>query len=141
MKISSMAAALFASAAALGSAASTGAAAGTDPAMTASDCGNLFGQRCLVNLPTGVHMSYFDAGTQTGEILILLHTDTTSAVEWAWTVDALLAINPKLHIYALDQRGAGATDLPERTVCRSSPNLCMTQADLAADLRRRHVAR
>jgi len=46
----------------------------------------------------------------------------------------LLRINPKLHIYALDQRGAGATDLPERAACRSSPNSCMTQADLAADL-------
>src|SRR5882757_1546466 len=139
MKISSMAAALLASTAALGSAASTGAAstgaaAGSGPAMTGADCGNFFGQRCLVNLPTGVHMSYFDAGTATGEILILLHTDTTSAVEWAWTVDALLRINPKLHIYALDQRGAGATDLPERAACRSSPNSCMTQADLAADL-------
>jgi pimeloyl-ACP methyl ester carboxylesterase len=134
MKISSTAAALFAWAVALGGAASTGAAAGSGPAMTRSDCGNFFGQRCLVSLPTGIHMSYFDAGTTTGEILILLHTDTTSAVEWAWTVDALLRINPELHIYALDQRGAGATDLPERAVCRSSPNLCMTQADLAADL-------
>lgn len=107
---------------------------GAELARAASSCDNFFGQRCLINLPTGVHMSYFDVGPNTGETLILLHTDTTSAVEWAWTVDALMRLNSNLHIYALDQRGAGATDLPERALCRSSPNKCITQADLTADL-------
>ena len=103
-------------------------------ARAASDCDNFFGQRCLVDLPTGVHMSYFELGSVTGEPLILLHTDTTSAVEWAWTAGALLELDPKLHVYALDQRGAGATDLPHTETCWSKPNLCITQADLAADL-------
>lgn len=104
------------------------------PAKAASDCGNFFGQRCLVGLPTGVHMSYFDLGPDTGEVLIFLHTDTTSAVEWAWTVRALSASQPGLHIYALDQRGAGATDLPHNETCWSKPNLCITQAHLAGDV-------
>jgi pimeloyl-ACP methyl ester carboxylesterase len=103
-------------------------------AKAASDCDNFFGQRCLIDLPTGVHMSYFELGSATGEPLILLHTDTTSAVEWAWTASALLELDPKLHVYALDQRGAGATDLPHTEPCWSKPNLCITQADLAADL-------
>jgi pimeloyl-ACP methyl ester carboxylesterase len=103
-------------------------------AKAASDCDNFFGQRCLVDLPTGVRMSYFEVGPATGEPLILLHTDTTSAVEWAWTAGALLELNPKLHLYALDQRGAGATDLPRTELCWSKPNLCITQADLAADV-------
>jgi pimeloyl-ACP methyl ester carboxylesterase len=34
----------------------------------------------------------------------------------------------------LDQRGAGSTDLPARAICASSPNWCITQAELAADL-------
>ena len=100
----------------------------------ASGCDNFFGQRCVVNLATGVHMSYFDAGSDGGRTLILLHTDTTSAVEWAWTAAALLSIDPRLHLYALDQRGAGATGLPDTARCWTKPNLCITQADLAADV-------
>ena len=107
---------------------------GTAPAGTASGCDNLSGQHCMVGLTTGVHMSYFDLGSARGETLILLHTDTTSAVEWTWTAAALLSMDPNLHIYALDQRGAGATGLPDTARCWSTPNLCITQADLAADL-------
>jgi pimeloyl-ACP methyl ester carboxylesterase len=103
-------------------------------AQTGSTCDNLFGQRCLLRLATGVQMSYFEAGSKSGETLILLHTDTTSAVEWAWTVNALLTIDPALHIYALDQRGAGATDLPDTATCWSKPNLCLTEAQLASDV-------
>jgi pimeloyl-ACP methyl ester carboxylesterase len=103
-------------------------------AQSASDCDNFFGQRCLVDLATGVHMSYFELGPQTGETLILLHTDTTSAVEWAWTAAALRSMDPALRIYALDQRGAGATDLPYTELCWTKPNLCITRANLAADV-------
>ncbi len=104
------------------------------PAAAASDCGNFFGQHCLVDLSTGVHMSYFDLGPPGGEALILLHTDTTGAVEWAWTANALLNMNPNVRLYALDQRGSGATDLPNTRRCWSTPNLCITRADLADDL-------
>jgi pimeloyl-ACP methyl ester carboxylesterase len=107
---------------------------GVAPAMAASDCDNFFGQRCLANLATGVHMSYFELGSETGEPLILLHTDTTSAVDWAWTGAALVSMDHELHIYALDQRGAGATELPNIERCRSHPNSCITEADLAADV-------
>jgi non-heme chloroperoxidase len=107
---------------------------GAAPAAAASGCDNLFGQRCRVELRTGVQMSYFDVGPSSGETVILLHTDTTSAVEWAWTVAALTHLDPALHVYAIDQRGAGTTDLPQTAVCWSTPNLCITQDDLAADL-------
>jgi pimeloyl-ACP methyl ester carboxylesterase len=100
----------------------------------AADCNNFFGQRCRIALPTGVHMSYFELGAPTGAALLLLHTDTTSALEWAWTVNALLSLDPGLHIFALDQRGAGATDLPDSRRCWATPNLCITPADLAADI-------
>jgi pimeloyl-ACP methyl ester carboxylesterase len=107
---------------------------GAVPAGAASGCNNLSGQHCMVTLTTGVHMSYFDLGSARGETLILLHTDTTSAVEWTWTAAALLSLDPNLHIYALDQRGAGATGLPDTARCWSTPNLCITEADLAGDL-------
>ncbi len=79
-------------------------------------------------------MSYFDLGPADGEPLILLHTDTTSALEWAWTADALQRMDRHLRVYALDQRGAGSTDLPNTAKCWSKPNLCISQADLAADV-------
>jgi len=104
------------------------------PSSPASDCGNLYGQRCRVDLATGVRMSYFDAGSSNGDVIMLLHTDTTSAVEWAWTVDALLQKDPALHIYALDQRGAGQTELPDTPACWSTPNMCLGISDLAADV-------
>jgi pimeloyl-ACP methyl ester carboxylesterase len=103
-------------------------------AQTDSSCANLLGQRCRIDLATGVHMSYFEVGPAAGESLILLHTDTTSAVEWAWTVRALTRLDPDLHIFALDQRGAGATDLPDSAKCWSTPNLCMAIDALTADV-------
>jgi pimeloyl-ACP methyl ester carboxylesterase len=107
---------------------------GSAPAQAASGCSNFFGQRCLVRLATHVHMSYFELGPSSAEPLILLHTDTTSAVEWAWTAGALTKLNPGLHIVALDQRGAGATELPDTEQCWSTPNLCITETDLAGDV-------
>ena len=107
---------------------------GAAPASAASGCDNLSCQHCVVSLATGVRMSYFDLGWVRGETLILLHTDTTAAVEWTWTAAELLRLDPNLHIYALDQRGAGATGLPDTARCWSTPNLYITQADLAADL-------
>ncbi len=108
-------------------------------------CDNFFGQRCRVTLPTGVHMSYFERGPAGGEVLILLHTDTTSAVEWAWTADALTALDPALHLYALDQRGTGDTSLPDTATCWSKPNLCMTNeaqsGDVLAFMDARHIGR
>ena len=115
-------------------AASLALGTGAAPASAASGCDNLSGQHCVVSLATGVRMSYFDLGWVRGETLILLHTDTTAAVEWTWTAAELLRLDPNLHIYALDQRGAGATGLPDTARCWSTPNLCITQGDLAADL-------
>lgn len=103
-------------------------------AALATDCENLFGQRCLVDLPTGVHMSYYEIGPKSGEALILLHTDTTTAVEWAWTAHELAKLDPGIRIFALDQRGAGETDLPNTPLCRVKPNLCITQTNLADDV-------
>ena len=103
-------------------------------AALAADCDNFFGQRCRVDLPTGVPMSYYEIGPKSGEALILLHTDTTTAVEWAWTAHELARLDPGIHIFALDQRGAGETDLPDTPLCRAKPNLCNTQTNLADDV-------
>lgn len=127
-----LAAALVAAACRAAAPLESAAAAAAPPRI--SECDNFFGQRCRIALATGVRMSYFEQGRPNGEVLILLHTDTTSAFDWAWTADALLRLNPNLHLYALDQRGAGTTDLPQTPVCWQRPNLCMAQTQLAADV-------
>jgi pimeloyl-ACP methyl ester carboxylesterase len=104
-------------------------------AQAASDCANFFGPRCRIDLPTGVRMSYVEAGADhDGQILIFVHTDTTSALDWAWTVQALLEAKPNYRVFALDMRGAHQTGLPNTEKCRDKPNLCMTQAELATDV-------
>jgi pimeloyl-ACP methyl ester carboxylesterase len=101
----------------------------------ASGCANFFGERCRVDLPGGVRMSYVETGDEdAAQTLIFLHTDTTSALDWAWTVRALLALNPGYRVFALDQRGAHGTSLPNTEKCRDKPNLCMTTVELAADV-------
>jgi pimeloyl-ACP methyl ester carboxylesterase len=97
-------------------------------------CDNFFGEPCRVSLATGIRMSYYELGARDGEPLIFLHTDSTSAVEWAWTVEALLRLNPRLHVFALDQRGSGSTTLPSTAICRSNPNRCIAPVELAADV-------
>lgn len=112
----------------------SGAAMAQSEVVAKSECGNLFGAACRVALSTGINMSYYEVGNASAESLIFLHTDTTSAVEWAWTVEALLRSNPRLRVYAIDQRGAGTTEMPDTEMCRTNPNRCITPADLAADL-------
>jgi pimeloyl-ACP methyl ester carboxylesterase len=110
-------------------------AGASSPARAASDCANFFGPRCRIELPTGVRMSYVETGAEQGdETLIFLHTDTTSALDWAWTVAALLERHPEYRVFALDLRGAHGTSLPNTERCRDKPNLCMTQAELASDV-------
>jgi pimeloyl-ACP methyl ester carboxylesterase len=101
----------------------------------AADCANFFGPRCRIDLPTGVRMSYVEAGADHGEpTLIFIHTDTTSAIDWAWTAGAILAAKPGYRVFALDMRGAHQTTMPNTEKCRDKPNLCMTQPELAADV-------
>jgi pimeloyl-ACP methyl ester carboxylesterase len=110
------------------------AALAAGSAAAAAGCDNFFGQRCRVPLSTGVHMSYFEIGPRSGETLIFLHTDTTSALDWAWTAQALARLDPTLRLITLDQRGAGSSELPATEECWSRPNLCMTRGKLAADV-------
>jgi pimeloyl-ACP methyl ester carboxylesterase len=100
-----------------------------------SDCANFFGPRCRIDLPTGIRMSYVETGAERADhTLIFVHTDTTSALDWAWTVTALLAARPNYRVFALDMRGAHQTGMPNTDKCRDKPNLCMLPGELAADV-------
>lgn len=73
-------------------------------------------------LPTGVELAYLEQGARWGKPVIFLHGYTDSHHSF----DRNLPIFPRsFHVFALDQRGHGAS---------SKPACCYTQADFAADV-------
>jgi len=101
-------------------------------------CGNLgvnFGShKCKVHLSTGITMAYLETGPENGPTVILIHGLTDSIRSWILSMRALHAMNPGLHILAIDQRGHGATTMPPGPECPGSPEKCFEMKDFAADL-------
>jgi non-heme chloroperoxidase len=87
-----------------------------------------------ISLSTGITMKYVEVGPWWGEPVILLHGLTDTSRSFFPTLQALLAANTHLHVFALDQRGHGATSMPSTTSCRNAPESCFEMSDLAADV-------
>ncbi len=86
-------------------------------------------------LPTGIDMQYVEAGNHDGhEVIILLHGYTDSSRSFYPTVDALLALDPDLHVYIPDLRGHGGSSIPDGAACAAEPRTCFEMADFARDL-------
>lgn len=100
----------------------------------AADCANFYGDKCRVKLSTGITLSYVDQGPRDGMPVIFLHGYTDSSLEFVTTAAALAARDKTLRLLALDQRGAGETDLPDTAICRSTPSRCITNAARVADV-------
>ncbi|HEX8734323.1 MAG TPA: alpha/beta fold hydrolase [Pyrinomonadaceae bacterium] len=64
-----------------------------------------------VNLKTGIRMHYTEQGAGDGEPLILIHGFTDS---WFSYSRVLPLLDKKYRVYALDQRGHGDSDRPEK---------------------------
>lgn len=101
-------------------------------------CGNLsvnFGShKCTVRLSTGITMAYLETGPEDGPAVILIHGLTDSIRSWILSMRALHAMNPALHIFAIDQRGHGASSMPPGVECPGAPEQCFQTRDFAADL-------
>lgn len=101
-------------------------------------CDNLgvnFGShKCKVRLSTGITMAYLETGPADGPAVILIHGLTDSIRSWILSMRALHALNPSLHILAIDQRGHGATSMPPGDECPGAPEQCFEMKDFAADL-------
>ena len=99
-------------------------------------CGDLgvnFGShKCKVRLNTGITMAYLEVGPESGSTVILIHGLTDSIRSWILSMRALHAINPSLHIFAIDQRGHGATSMPPGPQCPGAPERCFAMKDFAA---------
>ena len=66
-----------------------------------------------VQLPTGIRMSYMEAGIPDGEPLLLIHGFSDSSRIWRLVISLL---QNAFHIYAVDLRGFGQSDKPEQYV-------------------------
>jgi len=90
--------------------------------------------KSTVELETGIHMAYLEAGPPKGEAVIMLHGVTDSSRAWSRSMAVMHARRPDLRLFALDQRGHGASSMPDPDRCRNHPERCFRVADLTADL-------
>jgi non-heme chloroperoxidase len=88
-----------------------------------------------VVLSTGIEMHYVEVGNELGaETVILLPGYTDSSRSYFPTIEALEALDPDLHIYALDLRGHGDSSMPDPATCAADPGTCFDLDDLADDV-------
>ena len=105
------------------------------PAPTATTtCASVADPKCSVDLTTGIHMAYVEVGPADGKVVILLHGLTDTARSWAPAMAVLHVADPKLHIFALDQRGHGGSSMPQGDACMANPKACFAPALFAADV-------
>ncbi len=97
-------------------------------------CETIANPKCTVDLSTGIKMAYLETGPADGKTVILLHGLTDTSRSWSTTMEALHASDPSLHIFALDQRGHGASSMPPGADCPASPKSCFTPALFAGDV-------
>jgi non-heme chloroperoxidase len=88
-----------------------------------------------VTLSTGIEMHYVEVGNEAGaETVILIPGYTDSSRSYFPTIEALTALDPDLHIYALDLRGHGDSSMPDPATCASDPKTCFELDDFADDV-------
>ena len=66
--------------------------------------------------------------------MILLHGYTDTGRSFYPMMRHLLALRPDLRLFALDQRGHGASSMPPAASCRAAPERCFRPVDFAADV-------
>ncbi|NJM30052.1 MAG: alpha/beta hydrolase [Rhizobiales bacterium] len=104
------------------------------PAAITGKCPDPDKPKCTVKLATGIDMAYIEAGPENGRPIILLHGLTDSSRSWSPAMAALNAADPGLRIFALDQRGHGATSMPAGATCPASPKSCFIPPYFVADV-------
>jgi pimeloyl-ACP methyl ester carboxylesterase len=88
-----------------------------------------------VTLSTGIDMQYVEVGDPAGaDTVIMLHGYTDTSRSYFPTIEALTALDPDLHIYALDLRGHGGSSMPDAAACAGDPRACFGLDDFADDV-------
>ena len=104
------------------------------PMVQSNGCATVDDTKCFVDLHTGIRMAYVEVGPADGKAVILLHGLTDTARSWSLAMAALHGADPSLHIYALDQRGHGASSMPAGSACMASTKSCFVPTLMAADV-------
>ncbi len=91
-------------------------------------------QEQRIHLPTGIAMSYVEAGDPNGQAVLMLHGFTDTRRSFLGTIEHLLRMRPDLRVIAPDLRGHGRTSMPSIHAYRHAPERAFGMADFAADL-------
>jgi len=103
-------------------------------AVQASSCETLEMAKCVVNLTTGIDMTYLEVGPKDGKPVVLIHGLTDSIRSWSLSMASLHQQDPALRIFAIDLRGHGGSSMPDAKQCAPAPEKCFTLAQHAADI-------
>ena len=87
-----------------------------------------------IELPTGISMSYVEAGDPSGQAVLMLHGYTDTRRSFQGTIEHLVRLRPDLRVIAPDLRGHGRTSMPSMHAYRHAPERAFAMADFAADL-------
>ncbi|MCX7058417.1 MAG: alpha/beta hydrolase [Proteobacteria bacterium] len=90
--------------------------------------------KCTIELATGIRMAYLEVGSPSGKAVLLLHGLTDSSRSWSTTMATLHSADPTLHVFALDQRGHGASSMPSGADCPIFPKSCFQLEQFSADV-------
>jgi len=91
-------------------------------------------KKTAIALPNGIDMHFVERGRVDGEAVLFLHGYTDTGRSWFPVLERLEQLNPELRLIALDQRGHGASSLPDEETCAPDPSACFETADFAADV-------
>ncbi|HEX6851134.1 MAG TPA: alpha/beta hydrolase [Candidatus Polarisedimenticolaceae bacterium] len=85
-------------------------------------------------LPTGVRVHVVEAGDPKGEAVVFLHGLTDTSRSFAPVIEKLATLRPDLRLIAVDQRGHGASSMPQDRACKAAPERCFAVEDFARDV-------
>jgi pimeloyl-ACP methyl ester carboxylesterase len=91
-------------------------------------------EKTAISLASGIDMHFVERGRPDGETVIFLHGYTDTGRSWFPVLERLEHLKPALRLIALDQRGHGASSLPDNPTCEARPSSCFETADFAADV-------
>jgi pimeloyl-ACP methyl ester carboxylesterase len=90
--------------------------------------------KCTIELETGIRMAYLEAGPPAGDAVVMLHGITDSSRAWSRSMARMHERRADLRLFALDQRGHGASSMPDPDRFREHPERGFGVGDFTADL-------
>jgi pimeloyl-ACP methyl ester carboxylesterase len=85
-------------------------------------------------IPGGITLSHVEIGDPAGPLVLFLHGYTDTGRSFHGTMRALHQLRPDLRLIALDQRGHGASSMPDSARCAPAPERCFHPASFAGDV-------